>query len=68
MSYVVWAHFSHRLLLRCMVVACHCGLMGDMGDVAAVCDVVVLWMDGGDAALWQPVTWQCASGSHVVIV
>ena len=68
MSYVVWARFSHRRLLRRMGVACHCGLMGDMGDVAAVCDVVASWMDGGDAALWQPVTWQSASGSHVVVV
>jgi hypothetical protein len=46
-----------------VVVAYRRGWMGDVGDVAAgvlVCDVVVLWMDGasGDAAPWQPVTWQ----------
>ena len=44
MSYVVWALFSHHRLLCRMVVACHCGLMGDMGDMAAVCNVVALWM------------------------
>ena len=55
MSYVVWARFSHHRLLRRMGVACHCGLMGDMGDVAAVCDVVASWMDGGDVAvcIWE---------------
>ena len=57
MSYLVWARFSHRRLLCRMVVACYCGLMGDMGDMAAVCDVVASWMDGGDTALWQLVTW-----------